>query len=352
MACWHSSCRLWIAAMIVCGLVTGCHTPCKTRGNDLLHPHAPIRPVAGQPNESARVVMPNYVIEPPDVLMIDAIRAVPLPPYRIEPLDALAILVTETLPQQPIAGLYTVEPEGTINLGFTYGSVQVADKTIEEAKVAIENHLKPILRPGYQVTVSPGETRGRQQIAGPHLVRQDGKVSLGTYGAVPVAGLTIEQAKAAIELHLSQFLLRPEVSVDVAGFNSKVYYVITDGAGFGEGVYRQPITGNETVLDAVSSINGLPSVASKKRIWVARPTPGRPGCDQVLPVDWIAITKCGKTDTNYQVFPGDRIYVEAKPVLTFDNYLAMFLAPVERVMGVYLLGQSIGNGGNNQGGGF
>jgi len=349
MVCWHSSNRLWISAMLVCGLAMGCHTPCKTHP----HPHATIHPIANQPNESTRVVMPNYVIEPPDVLMIDAVRAVPLPPYRIEPLDALAILVTETLPQQPIAGLYTVEPEGTINLGFTYGSVQVVDKTIEEAKAAIEAHLKAILRPGYQVTISPGETRGRQQISGPHLVRQDGKVSLGTYGAVPVAGLTLEQAKVAIELHLSQYLLRPEVAVDVAGFNSKVYYVITDGAGFGEGVYRQPITGNETVLDAVGSINGLPSVASKKRIWVARPTPGRPGCDQVLPVDWIAITKCGKTETNYQVFPGDRIYVEAKPAITFDNYLAMILAPVERVMGVYLLGQSIGNGNNNNNnGGF
>src|SRR5262245_28419827 len=323
MASRHASSRLLFAAMLVSGLLTGCHTPCKTHP----HPCAPIRPVPNQPTEAARVVQPNYIIEPPDVLMIDAVRVVPMPPYRIEPLDTLALMVTEPLPQQPIAGLYVVEPEGTVNLGFTYGSVQVVDKTIEEAKAAIEAHLKPILRPGYQVTVSPAETRGRQQISGPHLVRQDGKVSLGTYGAVTVAGLTLEQAKAVIELHLSRFLLKPEVAVDVAGFNSKVYYVITDGAGYGEGVYRQAITGNETVLDAVSTIYGLPSVASKKRIWVARPTPGRPGCDQILAVDWLAITKCGKTETNYQVFPGDRIYVEAKPVMTFDNYLSMILAP-------------------------
>src|SRR5439155_14985308 len=114
----------------------------KTHPNDLLHPCAPIRPIANQPNESTRVVQPNYVIEPPDVLMIDAVRAVPLPPYRVEPLDTLAIMVTEALPQQPISGLYVVEPEGTVNLGFAYGSVQVVDKTIEAAKAAIEAHLK------------------------------------------------------------------------------------------------------------------------------------------------------------------------------------------------------------------
>jgi polysaccharide export outer membrane protein len=94
--------------------------------------------VPNQPRESAKVVFSDYVIEPPDVLLIDAVRVVPLPPYHIEPLDTLAVMVTETLPQQPIQGLYAVEPEGNINLGFTYGSVFVVDKTIDEAKAAIE----------------------------------------------------------------------------------------------------------------------------------------------------------------------------------------------------------------------
>src|SRR5439155_308108 len=153
MVRWRSWNRLGFAAVLLSGLVTGCHTPCNTHPNGLLHPCAPIRPVANQPNEAARVVVPNYIIEPPDVLMIDAVRVVPIPPYRIEPLDTLAISVTETLPMQPIAGLYVVEPEGTVNLGFTYGSVQLVDKTLEEAKATIEAQLKTIVRTGYQVTV-------------------------------------------------------------------------------------------------------------------------------------------------------------------------------------------------------
>jgi polysaccharide biosynthesis/export protein len=334
MARWS----LWTRALLVAAVVstagTGCQSSCATH----LCPRPPV-PVPNQPRESAKVVFPDYIIEPPDILLIDAVRVVPLPPYRIEPLDVLAIQVTETLPQQPIGGLYTVEPSGTVNLGFTYGSVQVVDMTIEEAKAAIESHLRATLKPGYQVTVTPAETRGKQQIAGPHLVRQDGKVNLGTYGAVPVTGLTLDQAKAAIEAHLSRFLLRPEIALDVAGFNSKVYYVITDNAGSGEGVFRLPMTGNETVLDAIGQIGGLHAVASKRRIWVARPTPNG-GCDQILPVDWIAVTQCGQTATNYQLLPGDRVFVQAQPIVTFDNYLAKVLAPIERVFGVILLGTS------------
>src|SRR3954447_6578998 len=108
-----------ILAAVVLGMTgTGCHTTCKGYAPPLFHPCAPVPEIPGQPRESAKVVYSDYIIEPPDVLLIDAVRVVPRPPYHIEPLDTLAILVTETLPQQPIQGLYAVEPEGTINLGF------------------------------------------------------------------------------------------------------------------------------------------------------------------------------------------------------------------------------------------
>lgn len=303
------------------------------------------------PRELNKVVMPDYIIEPPDILLIDAVRLVPLPPYRVEPLDSLAILVTEALPLQPIQGVYVVEPDGTVNLGFSYGTVRVAELTIDEARTAIEAYLKQLIKPGYTVNVALAETRGKQQITGPHLVRQDGKVSLGTYGSVPVAGLTLELAKATIESHLARNLQKPEISIDIAGYNSKVYYVITDNAGYGEAVYRFPVTGNETVLDALSQTFGLPPTASKKRIWLARPLPARSGCDVTLPVDWCAITQRGQTDTNYQVLPGDRIYVQSQPILTFDTSLAKVLNPIERILGVTLLGNSAIRAVDGQGGG-
>ena len=82
------------------------------------------------------------------------------------------------------------------------------------------------------------------------------------------------------------------------GYNSKVFYVVTDGGGNGERVDRIPFTGNETVLDAVASIQGLSDISSK-RVWVARPSP--PGCagSQVMMVDWRGITQDGVTTTNY-----------------------------------------------------
>jgi len=280
------------------------------------------------------------VIEPPDTLIIDATRLIPKPPYRIEPLDVLGIRVEGTLPEQPIDGLYAVEPEGTVTLGFNYGKAAVVGLTTEEARTAIEKTLGRSLKPGFTVNVTIAETRAMQQIRGPHLVRIDGTIGLGTYGSVYVDNMTIPEAKLAIERHLSQFLLNPEISLDVSGFNSKVYYVITDGGGFGEQVYRLPMTGKTTVLDAIGFINGLPPVASKGHVWVARPAPDSTCGEQTLPVDWVGLTQRGETRTNYQLLPGDRVYVKAAPFVTLDSYLARFFSPIERTFGVLLLGSA------------
>src|SRR5262245_25010467 len=86
------------------------------------------------PRELEKVSLPAYVVEPPDILLIDALRVVPRPPYRIEPLDSLFIHVTKTKPEEPISGIYAVEPDGVVNLGFAYGTVRLVGLTLAEAK--------------------------------------------------------------------------------------------------------------------------------------------------------------------------------------------------------------------------
>ncbi|MCI0461037.1 MAG: polysaccharide biosynthesis/export family protein, partial [Gemmataceae bacterium] len=191
-----------------------------------------------------------------------------------------------------------------------------------------------------------------QPVSGPHLVRPDGTVSLGSYGAVFVAGMTIEQARLEVartiynRLDPSRLTLKDVIdgiSMDVIAYNSKVYYVITDRTGLGEIVTRLPITGSETVLDAISQIQGLPPEASKRRIWLARKTPGHGGGENKLPVDWIGITQRGEMRTNYQLLPGDRVYVRAETIQRADYFLAKVLSPIQRLLGVTLLGSETVN---------
>ena len=130
-----------IVAAIVLAAAAGCQGICE-----------PL-PVVDAPRELQKVSHPPYVVEAPDILLIDAIRVVPLPPYKISPLDGLLIQATNTLPNEPISGVYPVEPEGTVKLGLSYGAVSVADLSIEEAKNAITKHLQNIIKDP-QVVVS------------------------------------------------------------------------------------------------------------------------------------------------------------------------------------------------------
>jgi polysaccharide export outer membrane protein len=287
------------------------------------------------PRELAKTTLPQYTIEPPDILLIDAIRLVPRAPYRISVLDALNVTVVGALPEAPFPpGPFTVAPGGIVDFGPPYGMANVAGLTLEEATLRIRQQLAAVLAEP-QVSVTIATLAGSQSIAGEHLVGPDGTVTLGMYGGVYVTGMTLEQAKAAIESHLSQFLDAPIISVSVFAYNSKVYYVITQGGGLGDGVVPLPITGNETVLDAISRINGLTSISSKK-IWIARPTPTGP--PQKLIVNWHDITANGLAETNYQILPGDRIFVQKDKLVAFDTSVGKLTAPFERMFGFTTLG--------------
>jgi polysaccharide export outer membrane protein len=269
------------------------------------------------------------------------VKVVPKPPHYIEPFDALGIRVENALLEEPILGIYPVDPEGQIDLGPSYGKVLVKGMTVEEATTAVSKHLSTTLRaPVASVTLA--SSAGAQPITGDHLVGPDGTVNLGTYGNVYVAGMTLPQAKLAIEERLTEFLESPEVMLDILAFNSKVYYVVTEGAGLGDNVVRMPVTGNETVLDAVASVGGL-SQLSSKRIWISRPAPNGVGCEQVLPVDWDQITRGASTATNYQLMPGDRLFIAQDHLIAFDTLVGKITRPFERIFGFNILGVQMVN---------
>lgn len=323
------------------------------------------------PRELEKVSLPVYRVEPPDILLIESVNTIRPEDATLRAGETLEVLLGNPEPLTPtdpeanpiesqfqtqlevrfkfIDGPYLIQPDGTIDLGPIYGSVRVAGLFPDQAQQAIAEHLtrytvdeagNPVGLREPLVSVKLPDISGLQQVSGEHLVRPDGSISLGVYGAVYVAGMTLEEVKYAVESHLAAYLQDPQVSVDVLAYNSKVVYVVTDGGGVGEQVVRLPVTGNETVLDAIAQIQGLSAVSSKK-IWIARPAPAGANCAQVLDVHWKEITREGITTTNYQLLPGDRVFIEADHLIATDNFLAKLFAPVERVFGITLLGLGV-----------
>jgi polysaccharide export outer membrane protein len=356
----HSRWRLILA--VVALIATGCASPFRIPFPDQFAACDPTIP-----REQSRTSLAPYRVMPPDILLIDAVYNVRGATTRLRSGDQITVRLLKGLPldlgdessqtnllqlaaKQPelqakiINGPFAVEADGSIDLGAAYGKVLVAGLTIDEAKAAIEKFLHDsggLRDPKLSVLLT--DMNGRQVVSGQHLVRPDGTVGLGIYGDVYVAGQALPEVRQSVEMHLSRYLNDPVVSVDVMAYNSKVYYIIADGGGYGQQIVRLPCTGNETVLDAISQINGLPQVSSK-RVWVARPSPETGGRPQILCVNWRSITADGVATTNYQLLPGDRIYVQADDLIATDNFLAKVFGPINRVLGSTLLGISVAEG--------
>ena len=304
---------------------------------------------ASAPHELAMRPLPDYRIEPPDVIQLELPKLIPPSPYHGAVFDVLQIQA-DAPPDQPIDQNYMIEADGTVDLGRHYGKLHVAGMTTAEMQAALDKHLKQYLTdPHAHVQVS--KMSGEQPVSGQYLVGPDGTINLRKYGRVNVMGLTIAEAKAAIDKQLQKFLVSPQVQLDVVAYNSKTYFLITQGAGLGDSVRRLPITGNETVLDAIAQINGLSQVSDGKKIRIVRPSASDPKQATVLPVDWEAITRRGETATNYQIFPRDRVYIGKERLLTTTNLLAKKTAPLERAMGIISLATSTVQGINNTPGG-
>ncbi len=138
-------------------------------------------------------------------------------------------------------------------------------------------------------------------------VQADGNIDLGFLDDVYVAGLTLEQVERKIAIQLASragVKEKSQVSVRIVNASqSKSYYVL--GTVTTQGKF--PVTGNETVLDAIVTA-GLKSNSLPEKAYLVRPHPAG-GPDQVLKIDWIGIKERGDTLTNYQIFPGDRIII-------------------------------------------
>jgi hypothetical protein len=90
---------------------------------------------------------------------------------RIRPGDSLQIDVLGTIPDMPIAGKFEVDHWGAVSLGSTsYGSVDVNDRTLVEAREAITLYLRQQLTaPEVKVRFAPSGLRGFVERAAPAI---------------------------------------------------------------------------------------------------------------------------------------------------------------------------------------
>jgi polysaccharide export outer membrane protein len=238
----------WLAVLALCA-VCGCQTV-KTPEEKIA--------TGNIPREFQKVSMPDYVVEPPDLVIVE---------------------VLEALPGRPISGERLVRPEEKIVLHLrkflSDELLGLIARDEETGEVKLDKAGKPVM-------IDPKET--------------------------------------------------DRVFIDVTAYNSKNYYILGDVLIPG----KLPITGNETVLDAIEFAGGLMPTAAPQNIRLVRPAPPGACCEQVLPINLAAITSGGDPTTNYQIMPNDRIIVYRDPIVRLTVFIDRMAAPFQTVVGSIL----------------
>lgn len=175
-------------------------------------------------------------------------------------------------------------------------------------ELAKQVHARYIVEAGDTLHLVVTDPNSNVRIPGDQPVLLDGTINLGQYGHLVVAGKTVDEIEGMVKASVdAQTKDAGFISVRLVGRQSKVFYV------FGEvnapGAF--PLTGRETVLDGIVSAGGLTDSASHKNIVMTRPTPPD-SCRIVLPICYDEIVQHGNTTTNYQLSPGDRIFVASR----------------------------------------
>lgn len=201
----------------------------------------------------------------------------------------------------------------------------------ENAKTVLPPHA---LQPGDSVLIEPVNLERDLRMPADQIVLADGTVDLGPYGRVVVAGRHLEQAESLIEQQIA-FQIRQQASAckqyasdsiqaslsreplpedcDAIAVNVRLlepvhkFYVLGEVSAPGS----YPLTGSETVLDAILTAGGLTASANPCQILLARPTDPCE-CRVTLPVCYREIVQMGNTTTNYQLQPGDRVFVSSR----------------------------------------
>ena len=127
-----------------------------------------------------------------------------------------------------------------------------------------------IMTPGDQLQIyvlghpDISSTRGNTDMA--YIVRPDGKLNFPLVGEIDVNGLTVFEFTNLLTKELSEYIINPKITVNVAKLGTTRVFVL--GEVKNQGMYE--LSKSHRVLDALGAAGGFTEKAAKKSIFLVR----------------------------------------------------------------------------------
>ncbi len=174
-----------------------------------------------------------------------------------------------------------------------------------------------IMTPGDQLQIyvlgHPDISSTRANTDSAYTVRPDGKLNFPLVGEIDVNGLTVYEFTKLLTKELSEYIINPSITVNVAKLGTTRVFVM--GEVSRQGMYE--LTKSHRVLDALGAAGGFTQKAAKKDIYLVR-NAGTPE-ENVQKINILNYMKKGDITQNLVLQEGDCLYLTSNHKISLQD---------------------------------
>lgn len=209
-------------------------------------------------------------------------------------------------------GCSTVETTSKIN------EVSPLSDEVQEVKIT-----EFILGPGDQVEIMVYRQNDLKRTV---QVDTSGKITYPLIGDIQAKGLSIFQLRDTIRDKLAEYIVDPQVSINVTAAQSQKIYVLGEVTKPGVFILDTP----KSAIEAISQAGGFTIDAKDENVIVVRGKREKP---QLIKLDLKSALKGSDTAQNIQLKEGDIIFVPPKYIADISRY-AVYLSKILTPLGI------------------
>ncbi len=177
-----------------------------------------------------------------------------------------------------------------------------------------------IMTPGDQLQIyvlgHPDISSTRANSDSSYTVRPDGKLNFPLVGEIDVNGLTVFEFTNLLTKELSEYIINPKITVNVAKLGTTRVFVM--GEVPKQGMHE--LSKSHRVMDALGAAGGFTQKAAKKDIYLVR-NMGKPG-ENVQKLNILNYMKKGDLAQNVVLHEGDCLFLTSNHKLTLADIVA------------------------------
>lgn len=178
-----------------------------------------------------------------------------------------------------------------------------------------------IMTPGDQLQIyvlgHPDISSTRANSDSSYTVRPDGKLNFPLVGEIDVNGLTVFEFTNLLTKELSEYIINPKITVNVAKLGTTRVFVM--GEVSKQGMYE--LTKSHRVMDALGAAGGFTQKSAKKDIYLVRN--GVREEDRVQKLNILNYMKKGDMSQNLVLQEGDCLFLTSNHKLTLADVLSI-----------------------------